>query len=76
MEPALTVAVLWLLFAGTHIGAFEGIPASHRQVLVPYAVAYELDCNGINALRLYFPLELLLRQISGVEQSVPQAVRA
>ena len=52
-------------FAGTHIGAFEGIPPSHREVLVPYAVAYDLEAGRIKALRLYFPLELLLKQIGG-----------
>jgi hypothetical protein len=63
-------------FAGTHIGAFEGIPASYRQVLVPYAVAYELEGHHIKALRLYFPLDVLLRQISGVGENVSQAVQA
>ena len=51
-------------FIGTHIGAFEGIPASNRKVHVPYGVAYDLKGNEITALRLYFPLDLLVKQIT------------
>jgi predicted ester cyclase len=55
-------------FIGTHIGEFEGIVASNRQVQVPYAVAYDLEDGKITALRLYFPMELLLQQIgTGVQ---------
>jgi predicted ester cyclase len=50
-------------FIGTHIGEFEGIVASNRQVQVPYAVAYDLEDDKITALRLYFPMELMLHQI-------------
>jgi predicted ester cyclase len=50
-------------FVGTHIGEFEGIVATNRQVRVPYAVAYDLKDDKITALRLYFPMELLLQQI-------------
>ena len=61
-------AMLEADFVGTHVGAFEGIPASHRAVRVPYAVAYDVDTNGIKALRLYFPMEQLLRQIGAGER--------
>ena len=61
-------------FVGTHIGNFEGVPASHRHVRVPYAAAYDLEDGRIKALRLYFPIELLLRQISGIIEEAPQAV--
>ncbi|MCA1849699.1 MAG: ester cyclase [Acidobacteria bacterium] len=54
-------------FVGTHIGEFEGVAASNRQVRVPYAAAYDLDGGKIKALRLYFPMELLLRQIGGAQ---------
>jgi steroid delta-isomerase-like uncharacterized protein len=55
-------------FIGTHIGEFEGIAASNRHVQVPYAVAYDLEDGKITALRLYFPMELLLQQIGGSGQ--------
>jgi hypothetical protein len=61
-------AILEADFVGTHVGAFEGIPASHRSVRVPYAVAYDVDPAGIKALRLYFPMDQLLRQIGAGER--------
>ena len=67
-------AMLEARFEGTHIGEFEGVPATGREVDVPYAVAYDLRGDGISALRLYFPLELLKRQIAGVVQPAEQAV--
>jgi predicted ester cyclase len=63
-------AMLEAEFVGTHIGEFEGIPASHRTVRVPYSVAYDLAGDRISALRIYFPLELLIKQIIGVAEPV------
>jgi hypothetical protein len=60
-------AMLEADFVGTHVGAFEGIAASHRDVRVPYAVAYDVETAGIKALRLYFPMDQLLRQIGAGE---------
>lgn len=51
-------------FIGTHIGEFAGIAASGKQVNVPYSVAYDLEDDRIKALRLYFPMDVLVRQIS------------
>ena len=62
-------AMLEAEFVGTHVGAFEGIPASHRHVRVPYAVAYDVEPAGIKALRLYFPMEELMRQIGAGERA-------
>ncbi len=67
-------AMLEARFKGVHVGEFEGVPASHRHVDVRYAVAYDLRGDRISALRLYFPLELLIRQIAGVAQSELHAV--
>jgi predicted ester cyclase len=67
-------AMIEARFKGTHVGEFEGIPATHRQIDVPYAVAYDLRGDKISALRLYFPLELLMRQITGSAQAVAHAV--
>ena len=61
-------------FNGTHVGEFEGVPATGHEVNVPYAVAYDLRGDRISALRLYFPLELLMRQISGAPQPAAGAV--
>jgi predicted ester cyclase len=40
-------------FVGTHTGEFVGIPATGREVAVPYAVFYELADGEITALRIH-----------------------
>ena len=62
-------AMLEAVFVGTHVGTFEGIPATHRDVRVPYAVAYDVNSAGITALRLYFPMDVLMRQIGAGERT-------
>ena len=56
-------AVLEAEFVGTHIGEFAGIAPTGRQVRGPYAVAYDLAEKAITALRLYLPMDALVRQI-------------
>ena len=51
-------------FVGTHIGEFEGVPASNRAVRLPYSVVYDVGDDGIRTLRLYFPLDALIKQIA------------
>jgi predicted ester cyclase len=51
-------------FIGTHIGEFEGVAPSLKAVRVPYSVAYALADGKITALRLYFPFDLLMRQLT------------
>jgi steroid delta-isomerase-like uncharacterized protein len=51
-------------FAGTHTGEFAGIPATGRAVRVPYSVVYDLRGDKISALRIYFPMSLLIEQLS------------
>ena len=67
-------AMIEARFLGTHIGEFEGVPATGRSVDVPYAVAYDVRGDSISALRLYLPLDLLMRQIAGAEQSAVHTV--
>lgn len=57
-------AMLEAEFVGTHVGEFEGIQPKLRAVHVPYSVAYTLADGRITALRLYFPFDLLLRQLT------------
>jgi predicted ester cyclase len=40
-------------FIGRHTGEFAGIPATGRNVRVPYSVHYDLTSSGISALRIY-----------------------
>ena len=60
-------------FVGRHTGEFFGVPASQRDVRVPYMVAYDLLDGKIAALRFYMPMNALMEQIT---PSVPAAVAA
>ena len=69
IEPGQVVvgagtAALEATFVGTHTGEFAGIPATGRQVRVPYAVFYELADERITALRIYGLAGGLVRQLS------------
>lgn len=50
-------------FIGTHTGEFQGVPATGKHVHVPYAVHYDLDGPAITALRIYMPMDTLMRQL-------------
>ncbi len=51
-------------FAGTHTGEFAGIPPTGRAVRVPYSVVYDIQADKISALRIYFPMSLLVQQLT------------
>jgi predicted ester cyclase len=51
-------------FVGTHGGEFAGIPPTGRAVRVPYSVVYDLRGDQISALRIYFPMSLLIEQLT------------
>ena len=40
-------------FVGRHTAEFAGIPATGRDVRVPYSVHYDFNNGGISALRIY-----------------------
>ena len=42
-----------LVFVGTHTGEFAGIPASGKQVAVPYAAFYDVADGKITAVRIH-----------------------
>jgi steroid delta-isomerase-like uncharacterized protein len=53
-----------LTFVGTHIAEFAGVPATGRQVDVNYAAVYDFADDGrISALRVYFPMHVLMAQL-------------
>jgi len=51
-------------FAGVHIAEFAGIQPAGREVRVPYSVIYDLRGDKISALRIYFPMSLLIEQLT------------
>ena len=52
-------------FVGTHTGEFAGIQPTGRSVRVPYSVVYDLRGDKISGLRIYFPMSLLIEQLTG-----------
>lgn len=52
------------VFIGTHTGEFAGIPATGRQVSVPYTVFYDLADGEIAALRIYGFASGLIAQLT------------
>ena len=51
-------------FVGTHTGEFAGVRATGRTVRVPYSVVYDLRDDKITQLRMYFPVSLLVEQLT------------
>jgi steroid delta-isomerase-like uncharacterized protein len=56
-------AVLEGRFTGRHIGDFEGIAATNREVDVPIAVLYELENDQIKRVRIYLQALALYEQL-------------
>ena len=56
-------AIAELVFVAKHIGEFAHIAATGKGVNVPYCAVYDLAEGKITALRLYLPMQELLRQI-------------
>ncbi len=52
------------IFAARQIGEFAGIPATARDVRVPYSVHYELTDGRISALRVYGLVQGLLSALT------------
>lgn len=50
-------------FVGRHIGDFNGIPATGKDVRVPLAVAYDIGDDKVKAGRVYFEIPALLKQL-------------
>ncbi|MGY1805732.1 ester cyclase [Blastococcus sp. SYSU D00669] len=61
------VAVLEARFVGTHRGEFAGVPATGRQVDVPYCVGYDVRDGAITALRAYMPVAAMVAQLTSAQ---------
>ena len=56
-------------FVGTHTGEFAGIPASGRQVRVPFCVVYDLAGDRITRGRVYMEMPVMMRQLGNAPQA-------
>jgi ketosteroid isomerase-like protein len=56
-------ALLEADFVATHVAEFAGRAATGKEVNVPYCAVYDLKDEKITQLRLYFPMDVLLRQL-------------
>lgn len=50
-------------FVGKHIGEFNGIPATGKDVNVPMCIVYYLENDLIKSAHIYFEFPLLLQQL-------------
>jgi steroid delta-isomerase-like uncharacterized protein len=58
------IACAEVIFSGTHTGDFAGIPATGREVRVPYVAVAELADDRITAIRLYGPASGIIQQLT------------
>lgn len=58
------IAYAEMHFRGTHTGDFFGIPATGREVNVPYVAVWELSGDKITAVRLYGPASGLVQRLT------------
>jgi ketosteroid isomerase-like protein len=58
------VAMLEAVFLGRHVDTWEGVPATGREVRMPYAMAYEIAGGFITALHAYFPTAAMRAQLT------------
>jgi steroid delta-isomerase-like uncharacterized protein len=65
-------AVLEGRFIGRHIGDFEGIAATNREVDVPICVVYELENDQIKRVRVFLQAAVLREQlgVSGAPERI------
>jgi steroid delta-isomerase-like uncharacterized protein len=57
------VVALEALFNGTHVGDYEGVPATGRTVSLPYAIFYTIEGDRITEFRAYWPTKALVGQL-------------
>ncbi len=50
-------------FVGKHIGEFNGIPATGKEVNVPMCIVYSLEKDLIRGAHIYFEIPVLLQQL-------------
>jgi ketosteroid isomerase-like protein len=63
------VAMLEAVFVGRHVGAWGDVPATGRDVRLPYAMSYDIAGGRITTLYAYFPIAALHAQLTRTELS-------
>jgi predicted ester cyclase len=56
-------AVIEGLFKGRHIGEMAGIPATNKEVSVPFCVTYDLENGLIKEARIYMLTSVMMEQL-------------
>ena len=64
LDAAAEKAAIEADFVGTHTGEFAGVAATGRAVRVPYTVVYDLRGDLISEFRIYFPMGVLVEQLT------------
>jgi steroid delta-isomerase-like uncharacterized protein len=59
-------------FVGTHIGEFEGVPPTGRQVRVPLCVTYDLRDGAIASANIYLQAAVLMAQLVNGSTDQPE----
>ena len=57
------LAALEADFVGVHTGEFAGVAPTGAAVRVPYCVFYDVDKDGITALRAYMPVRQMVAEL-------------
>lgn len=78
-EPrAILVGEGWAVWEGTfvglHIGEFEGVRATGRQVRVPLCVCYDFQDGKLVEGRVYFETPAFLEQVGAISRRPGQGV--
>jgi len=56
------VAAEWVFF-GTHVGTFDGVPATGKAVRIPFVLVYEFSDDAMTEARIYFEYPVFHAQV-------------
>ena len=57
-------AVLEADFMGKHIGEFAGVQPTNKEVNVPLCIVYDLENGMIKQARVYFLMDVMMKQLT------------